>query len=323
METLSKIASLGLAVMLATATAHAVDQQQLDTLRLPEGFSIEIYADNIRTARGLDFAENGILFVGSKDGGVYAVTPDRSVITVDNGLNMPVGLDYHQGALYVSAVSRVLKYDNILSHLDSAKTVPEPVVLNDGYPKDRHHGWKFIKIGPDGLLYIPVGAPCNACKTSDRRYAGITRMDLDGGNVELVAEGVRNTVGFDWHPDTGELWFTDNGRDLMGDDVPPDELNRLPEPSPSGSERLGRTPHFGFPYLHGSSVQDPRFWKTRPKIDFQLPEYEFQAHVAALGMRFYTADHFPERYHGGIFVAQHGSWNRSRKVGYRVVFFES
>ena len=280
----------------------------VDRIRLPEGFTIEVYASGLRTARGLSFAPDGTLFVGSKAGEVFAVKPNRKTVTVTRGLNMPVGVDFFEGNLYISSLSEIVKIENILSNLEND---PAPQVLIDTLPRDRHHGWKFIRIGPDRKLYVPVGAPCNTCEREDERYASILRMNLDGSNLELVASGVRNTVGFDWHPESGELWFTDNGRDSMGDDIPPDELNRAPQ---TGL-------HFGFPYLHGSDVKDPRFWEDRPAgVTFQLPEHEFSAHVAALGMRFYTGDKFPEEYRGGIFVAEHGSWNRSAKIGYRVSF---
>jgi glucose/arabinose dehydrogenase len=202
----------------------------------------------------------------------------------------------------------VLVYKNILQQLAE----PQQEVIRDDLPTDTWHGWKFIKVGPDERLYVPVGAPCNVCLRSDARYASILRMDLDGGNLEVFAHGVRNTVGFDWHPDDRVLWFTDNGRDHMGDDLPPDELNRA---AASGL-------HFGFPFLHGSDVQDPEYYSQRPFDDFTLPKYNMQAHVAALGMRFYTAKQFPQRYQQGIFIAQHGSWNRSSKIGYRVLFVE-
>lgn len=220
---------------------------------------------------------------------------------------MPVGVAYHGGDLFVSSISRIVK----LPRVDEAPEKPvRPVLVSDAFPTDRHHGWKFIKVGPDGKLYVPVGAPCNVCESPVPRYASIMRMHPDGGNLELFARGVRNTVGFDWHPRTGELWFTDNGRDLLGDDQPPDELNRAPE---AGL-------HFGFPYLHGREVRDPKYWSRRPSESFRLPELELPAHVAALGIRFYTGAQFPEEYREGIFIAEHGSWNRSEKIGYRVSF---
>lgn len=299
---------LSLILVIVPFHLSAVDKP-LDQIRLPPGFEIDVYIDNLKTARGLDFADTGVLFVGSKIGSVYAVKPNRKAITITNSLLMPVGLDYFEGDLYVSSIYQVVKYKDILQNLDR---LLEPAVVIDSLPRDRHHGWKFIKIGPDRKLYVPVGAPCNVCLKTDRRYAGILRMDLDGENLEIFAGGVRNTVGFDWHPESGELWFTDNGRDLMGDNIPPDELNRAPL----------KGLHFGFPFLHGQSVKDPKYWKSDTGLDFTLPEYEFEAHVAALGMRFYTARQFPEYYRGGIFVAQHGSWNRSSKTGYRIVFLK-
>lgn len=281
--------------------------EMLRSIRLPAGFLIEVYASGLDTARGLAFAPDGTLFVGSKSGAVHAVRPDRRVIEVARGLNLPVGLDFHAGSLYVSSLDRVVRLDGILENLEAP---PRPVTLPLELPGDRHHGWKFIKIGPDGRLYVPVGAPCNACARFDPRYAGILRVRLDGSEAEVYASGVRNTVGFDWHPGTNRLWFTDNGRDRLGDDLPPDELNRV--------ERPGQ--HFGFPYLHGRSVRDPEFYDKRPATLFTSPRLELPAHVAALGMRFYTHTAFPPEYRGGIFIAEHGSWNRSEKIGYRVSF---
>jgi glucose/arabinose dehydrogenase len=281
----------------------------VEKITVPENFTIELYASGLRTARGLSFADNGMLFVGSKAGSVYVVRPDGTVLTIAEGLDWPVGLDFHKGDLYVSAHSRILRFKDILDHL---RGNPEPEVINDSFPKDRHHGWKFIKVGPDEKLYVPVGAPCNVCDPEDERYASIMRINLDGRNLELYARGVRNTVGFDWHPETGMLWFTDNGRDLMGDNIPPDEVNSAPQ----------QGLHFGFPYLHGRNVRDPKYWSRRPNVAFTQPEYELDAHVAALGMRFYTGTLFPEYYRGGIFIAEHGSWNRSKKIGYRVIFLK-
>jgi glucose/arabinose dehydrogenase len=201
-----------------------------------------------------------------------------------------------------------LKYEDILENLDKS---PEPVVVNENFPKDTWHGWKFIRVGPDGKLYVPVGAPCNVCLPDSVWYSRIFKLTLDGKTIEYFAEGVRNTVGFDWSPEHGTLWFTDNGRDEMGDDIPPDELNK--------ARVAGQ--HFGFPYVHGKNVLDPVFWSRRPKSkNFTTPAYELPAHVASLGMRFYTGKMFDEKYHGGIFIAEHGSWNRSNKIGYRVSY---
>jgi glucose/arabinose dehydrogenase len=225
---------------------------------------------------------------------------------IAEGLNLPVGVAFRDADLYISAVSRILRIRNA-ERQASAKFEIETVL--DTLPGETHHGWKFIAFGPDGKLYIPVGAPCNICAPEPDRYALIARLDLNSDKLEVVARGVRNTVGFDWHPQTRQLWFTDNGRDMLGDDLPPDELNRLDQP--------GR--HFGYPYCHGASVADPEFGTQRDCARHTPPAQELGAHVAPLGMRFYTGKQFPARYRNAIFVAEHGSWNRSRKIGYRVM----
>ena len=284
----------------------------LDKISLPPGFKISVYAGDVPGARSMTLSPNGTLFVGTRTlGAVYAlVDRDRDntaeeVITLASGLNMPNGVAFRGGALYVAEVNRVLRYDNIEAVLNNP---PKPVVVNDTFPTDRHHGWKFIRFGPDGKLYVPVGAPCNICEPVEGRYAGIFRMEPDGTGLEPFARGVRNSVGFDWQPVTKELWFTDNGRDWMGDDMPPDELNHAP--------RKGL--HFGFPYCHGRSVPDPEFGKSRRCEAFTPPARELGPHVASLGMRFYTGEMFPEKYRGQVFIAEHGSWNRSTPIGYRV-----
>jgi len=205
----------------------------------------------------------------------------------------------------VAEVSRILRFDDIESRIDDP---PDPEVFHDGFPTDRHHGWKFIAFGPDGRLYVPVGAPGNNILRDDPVYSSITRVSPDGSSREIFAHGVRNTVGFDFHPETGELWFTDNGRDWMGDDEPPDELNRAPE----------KGLHFGFPFRHGNGIEDPDYGDEAGGRAFTKPEILLGAHVAALGMRFYDAAAFPEEYRGAIFIAEHGSWNRTEFAGYRV-----
>jgi glucose/arabinose dehydrogenase len=284
---------------------------KLDLIKLPPGFRISVYTDAVPGARSMAMGEKGTLFVGTRDAGnVYAVvdagdgTRAREVVTLAKNLNEPNGVAVKGGALYVMEISRLLRFDDVEARL---KAPPAPVVVTDAYPKDPHHGWKFIAFGPDGLLYVPIGAPCNICRRSDP-YASITRLRADGSGFEIVARGVRNTVGFDWHPGTKELWFTDNGRDLLGDDTPPDELNRAP--------RAGL--NFGFPYCHGGDVKDPEFGKEQPCAGFVPPALKLGAHEAALGMRFYTGTAFPAEYRGQIFIAEHGSWNRKKKVGYRV-----
>ena len=218
---------------------------------------------------------------------------------------MPVGVALREGSLYVSAVSRILRFDAIGKHLDNP---PEPVVVKGDLPTEKHHGWKFIAFSPDDWLYVPVGAPCNVCEGDPERFATILRMKPDGSQTQTFAKGVRNTVGFDWHPITRSLWFTDNGRDMLGDDLPPDELNHAP--------RAGM--HFGFPYCHGGTIPDPEFGGKRSCAEFTAPTQALGAHVAALGMRFYTGKQFPEIYRHQVFIAEHGSWNRSKKSGYRV-----
>lgn len=284
----------------------------LNDITLPPGFGINIYAANVENARSLVLGESGTLFVGTRSAGnVYAVV-DRNhdaraddVITIARGLNMPNGVAFRAGSLYVAEVNRVLRYDRIESRL---KSPPQPVVVTDSFPKDPQHGWKFIRFGPDGKLYVPVGAPCNVCERSNEIYASITRINADGGVPEIFAHGVRNTVGFDWHPNTGVLWFTDNGRDWLGDDLPPDELNRAPK----------KGMHFGFPYCHGGTIADPEFGSKRTCEAFVTPSMALGPHVAALGMRFYTGTMFPDLYRNQIFIAEHGSWNRTSPIGYRI-----
>jgi glucose/arabinose dehydrogenase len=255
---------------------------------------------------------NGTLFVGTREEEkVYAVLDHNKdgiadeVITIAHGLNMPNGVAFRDGALYVAEVNRTIRYGDIENKL---RNPPLLVIMNDSFPKDAHHGWKFIRFGPDGMLYVPVGAPCNVCERDDPRYATIMRMKPDGTGLEIFARGVRNTVGFDWHPETKELWFTDNGRDWLGDDLPPDELNYAP--------KAGL--HFGFPYCHGKNIPDPEYGKKHRCEEFVAPAMELGPHVASLGMRFYTGNMFPAEYRNQILVAEHGSWNRSVPIGYRV-----
>ena len=262
---------------------------KLDTIKLPPGFTISVYAE-VPGARSMTMGPGGTLFVGTRDGSVYAVvdagdgTKAKEVVTLAKDLNEPNGVAVRDGALYVAEVSRILRFDGIEARL---KSPGRPVVVTDKLPRDGHHGWKFIAFGPDGFLYVPVGAPCNICKRSDP-YAAISRMRPDGTAFEVFARGVRNTVGFDWDPATKELWFTDNGRDWMDDDTPPDELNHAPA---AGM-------HFGYPWCHGGDVKDPEFGNERPCSEFVRPAVRFQAHVAALGMRFYTGTAFPPEYTG-------------------------
>lgn len=283
----------------------------IDTIRLPPGFKIEVFAEDLEGARSMALGPQGTLFVGTRRGSIVRAVIDRDgdhradeVITVARGLKMPNGVALREGALYVAEVDRILRLDDIEARLYD---LPTPVIVNDSLPSHTHHGWKFIRFGPDGRLYVPVGAPCNVCD-EPAPFASILRMNPDGSGLETFASGVRNTVGFDWHPETHELWFTDNGRDLMGNDVPPDELNHAPVPGL----------HFGFPYCHGGDIADPEFGDQRDCQDFVPPARKLGPHVAALGMRFYTGGMFPEEYRDQIFIAEHGSWNRDDKIGYRI-----
>lgn len=307
-----------LAILLCSTGAVCVPtlrggDPRLQDVQLPQGFSISVFADGVTNARAMCWGDKGTLFVGSRGEGIVHALRDTdgdgkadAHHIIARKLNMPVGVAFRNGALYVSAVDRILRYDGIEDRLDDP---PAPVVVTDNYPSDKHHGWKFIAFGPDDKLYVPVGAPCNICLSEDPIYATITRIDADGRNRQIVAHGVRNTVGFDWHPETGELWFTDNGRDWMGDDKPDCELNRL---ATEGA-------HFGYPFCHAPDLPDPEHGDARPCEDFVKEAALLGPHTAPLGMRFYTGSMFPDRYRNAIFIAQHGSWNRSTPIGYRIM----
>ena len=284
----------------------------LELIKLPPGFKIDVFAADIPNARSMVMSPDRILFVGTRRAGkVYAVL-DRNedyradeVVTIAKNLNMPNGVAFRNGSLYVAELGRILRYDNIEKRIHSP---PKPVIVTDKFPNDRHHGWKYIAIGPDEKLYVPVGAPCHICERNDDRYATIMRMNLDGSALEIFSHGVRNTVGFDWHPRTKELWFTNNGRDWMGDDLPPDTLHHAPQ----------KGLHFGFPYCHAGNIPDPKYGRKRGCDMFAPTAMRLDAHVAPLGMKFYIGNMFPARYRNQIFIAEHGSWNRSVPIGYRI-----
>ncbi len=300
-----------LAALFSVVFSLHAQEPQLSSIKLPPGFHIQYYAKDVPAARSMALCDNGTLFVGTRDDKVYAIPASKSgksggrVVTLLTDLNTPNGVAVKDGALYIAEISRILRYEDIENHLSNA---PKPVVLPVEYPSDEAHGWKFIRFGPDGKLYIPVGMPCNVCKREDPRFGTITRIKPDGSGFEIYASGIRNTVGFDWHPVTHGLWFTDNGRDWMGDNKPPDELNYAPK----------KGMNFGFPYVHGDSIMDPEFGKGHSADEFTAPAQELGPHVAALGMRFYTGSMFPKEYRNQIFIAEHGSWNRSVPIGYRV-----
>tara|TARA_R110000765_G_scaffold207300_3_gene312378 strand:- start:920 stop:2107 length:1188 start_codon:yes stop_codon:yes gene_type:complete len=299
-------------------TAEKVELDSTDLalldLNLPEGFQIEVYARGVDGARSMAMGDNGTLFVGTRtENNVYAIQDTDGDFMADNimvldTMEVPNGIAMRNGDLYVAQVGSLWKYSNIEEQLGGDL---EKELIYDDFPTEFHHGWKYIAFGPDDKLYVPVGAPCNICNRTDEdeRFATISRMDPDGSNREIYARGVRNSVGFTWHPDTKEMWFTDNGRDMLGDDIPPCELNKVTE--------VGQ--HFGYPFCHGGIVKDPEFGDLHPCSDFVSPALQLDAHVAPLGIKFYTGNMFPSEYKGKAFIAEHGSWNRSKKVGYRIM----
>ena len=295
---------LVLAALLSGAAAAAQAQNPpLERIQLPPGFRIEVLA-SVPNARSLALGAKGTLFVGSRSGGaVHAVAPGGKVSRIADGMSMPNGVAFKDGTLYIAEVGKIFSMEGIESNLQAPA---KPRLVYDKLPSDVHHGWKFIRFAPDGRLTIPIGAPCNVCDRDG--YAQIGFLDLKTKEFQTHARGVRNTVGFDWHPQTRELWFTDNGRDWLGDELPADELNHAP--------RAGM--HFGFPYCHQGDLPDPEFGRGRKCSEFQAPAQKLGPHVAALGMRFYTGSMFPAEYRNQIFIAEHGSWNRSKKSGYRI-----
>ena len=303
------IASFVLVTGFFALQSYAGDSVDLDDIKLPSGFEIEVYAD-VPNARSMALGDNGTIFVANRRASsVYAVVPrgdaNPEVLELVSGLETPNGIAFHDGDLYVAEIERILRYKNIETRLDD---MPDPEVLDVQLPDKRHHGWRYIGFGPDDKLYVAIGAPCNICDRGEEGFAQIVRMNLDGSQRETYASGIRNSVGFAWHPETGDLWFTDNGRDMLGDDIPPDELNRAPE----------RGLHFGYPYCHGGEIADPELGEGKSCDDYAAPAQKLGPHVAALGVKFYTGTMFPPEYQGQIFLAEHGSWNRSKKIGYRV-----
>ncbi len=334
----SGILALGLVVLvsaLAATTPAAAPQRgggapgggpapgaslpRLDAITLPPGFSIAIYADNVRGARSMALGSDGTVFVGTRANMVYAVV-DRNhdykadeVLTLVTGLLSPNGVAFKDGALYVAEINRILRYDGVLDFTKTAGggAAPKQSVIYDKLPSDRMHGWKYLSFGPDGLLYTQVGAPGNLVDRGDP-YATIVRMKPDGTNFEIFARGVRNSVGQTWHPDTKELWFTDNGRDNLGDEQPNDELNIAP--------RAGL--HFGYPYCHEGVIPDPEFGGGKSCSDYAPPAQKMGPHVAALALKFYAGSMFPPEYRKQLFIVNHGSWNRSAQVdftGFRIM----
>jgi glucose/arabinose dehydrogenase len=306
-----KILLLIILLFLFGCSSRTAVKEPLEEIKLPTGFKIEVFADGLPNARTMALGEEGTVFVGTRTAGnVYAIRDSDGDGQADerhqiaSGLNMPNGIAFYQGALFVAEVERILRFDAIESQLESP---PESIVIRDDLPTKTHHGWRYIAFGPDNRLYLSIGAPCNVCLEED--YAQIRSMNPDGSDEKVIAQGIRNSVGFNWHPITGELWFTDNGRDLLGDNSPPDELNRVDNPGQQ---------HFGFPYCHGGTIADPEFGPSKSCQEFAPPAQPLGPHVAPLGMLFYSGQQFPEKYHNQVFIAEHGSWNRSNKIGYRI-----
>ncbi len=291
-------------------------QNVLKQLHVPAGFSISVFADNLPNARSLALGDNGVVFVGTGSGdSVYAVqdsdndgVADKNYV-IANHLYMPNGVAYRDGSLYVAEINRIIRFDRITQQLANP---PKPVVIYDQLPSEEHHGWKYLRFGPDNKLYTAIGAPCNICEPEKTIYSSLVRINTDGSGGEILARGIRSSVGFDWQPGTNALFFTDNGRDYMGDDFPPDELNQW--------TTIGE--HFGFPYCHGGDIPDPEFGVDKKCQQFTPPVWKIKAHMAPLGLRFYQGKQFPEAFKNQLFVAEHGSWNRSIPQGYRVALIK-
>ncbi len=313
--------TLFLSCLLIFSTSYA-KTPALKQLKMPEGFKVEIFAENVPNARHMALGDQGTVFIGSTQAGkVYALVPTKERLAkpqlkiIAKNLNQPQGVAFYQGNLYVAEINRIIRYEQIEKRLDHP---PPAKLVTDNFPmtSDQQsliHAWKTIHIGPDHKLYVAIGAPCNSCLAKDPRIGSLMRMELDGSHMEIYAKGVRNSVGFAWQPKTNKLWFTDNGRDYLGDDIPPDKLNYAP------NEGLD----FGFPYYHGKDGQgkpiaDPQWGKLRSTQGISWEACSLPAHVAALGMVFYTGQMFPSEYHNQIIIAEHGSWNRSKKIGYRL-----
>lgn len=303
---------LAIALLFSGCAVAQQPEDFLNEISLPDGFKIEVFASDIENARSLEKGPNGIIFVGNRGGGqVYAIVDENQdgkadkTFVLAEGLEQPNGVAFKDGDLYIAEISRVSVMRNIAENLENP---PKMETIRDDFPTETHHGAKYIAFGPDGKLYVPVGAPCNICLKEDERFASIMRMNPDGSELELYASGIRNTVGLAWHPETKELWFTDNGRDWLGDNKPNDELNHAPE----------KGMHFGYPFCHNGELPDPKFGDQRDCKEFTPPVQKLLPHIAPLGLTFLVNDGFPEEYRNSIFIAEHGSWNRTTPIGYRI-----
>jgi glucose/arabinose dehydrogenase len=291
----------------------ATEKLPLDKIKLPAGFKAELWSSGHPGGRTMVMGDKGTMFMGTRViGRVYAISEKdgkRTPKVLLQGLTQPNGLAFHDGSLYVFAINKVYRYDKIEDNLDNP---PQPVELTANYnlPDTIHHNWKYVAIGPDGKMYVQVGSNCNICEVNPGVHGQIRRYNLDGTGMEIVARGVRNTVGFDWHPETKELWFNDNGRDWAGNAGPEDELNRIPKDQEGAN--------FGFPYCHANGIPDPDIKRPNPCAGVVLPAALIGPHAAGLGLHFYTGSMFPAEYKNVAFIARHGSWNREQKFGYDV-----
>lgn len=302
-----------IALLAACVAAPQRSNGSLAKIKLPPGFEISIYTDEVPNARTMALGKDGTLFVGTyKAGKIYAVLPPAQgdkpkVVTVAEGMDNPNGVTFRDGALFVVEPTCIFRFDAVEQQLSAP---PKPVKVYEGFPKQKIHGLRSIRFGPDGMAYVPVGSNCNSCRGNPQRFAVLLRLDLNAAKPtpEVFGRGIRDTQGFDWHPDTGELWFVENGRDGLGNEAPPDELNVAPK---QGVD-------FGFPFCHGTAVADPSFGAERACGKFTPPALDLPAHAAPLGLRFYTGAQFPPEYRNRLFIAEHGSSDREPKIGHRV-----
>lgn len=303
-------AAVKLAPVPALPIAAPLDKLPVNNLKLPKGFNIEVYAAGLTNARSLRVDDKGNVYVSTRTiDKVYAVTDKngkKEIKTLATGLNSPNGIALHNGTLYIAEINKISKIDNIADQLDNP---PKPTVIYDDLPSDAPHGWKFLTVGPDNKLYFNVGAPCNICMPSDR-HAQIRSINLDGSGAQIVARGIRQIVGMDWHPTLKQLYFTENQRDWLSEDQPNDKLNRVTQPGKD---------NFGFPYCGGGDIPDPQFGWGHSCDEFTKPIAKLGPHSAPLGMRFYTGKMFPAQYRNAVFIARHGSWNKSHKIGGDIV----
>jgi glucose/arabinose dehydrogenase len=306
----STAAESKLAPVPALPIATAIDKLPVDKLTLPKGFNIEVYAAGLTNARSLRVDDEGNVYVSTRTiDKVYAVTDKngkKEIKTLATGLNSPNGIALHNGTLYIAEINKISKIDNVAAELDNPL---KPTVIYDDLPSDAPHGWKFLTVGPDNRLYFNIGAPCNICMPSDR-HAQLRSINLDGSDPELVARGVRQVVGMDWHPILKQLYFTENQRDWLSEEQPNDKLNRVTQPGKD---------NFGYPYCAGGDIPDPQFGWGHSCDEFTKPIAQLGPHSAPLGMRFYTGKMFPEQYRNTIFIARHGSWNKTHKIGGDVI----